>query len=81
MDSNGQQGKVAAMDQANADLLRFEEAAAYLRRTTEGLRLLRKKGIGPSSFMMGGRRFYRRSECDRWIRQCEQEAAIGCISA
>lgn len=69
------------MEQASTDLMRFTEAADYLRVTTEALRRWRQKDIGPQSFMMAGRRMFRRSELDRWLRECEQRAAVERVSA
>lgn len=59
--------------QPNDDLLTISEAAAILRTPVATLRYWRHLRIGPRSFKIGRRVFYRRSDVEAWLR--EQEAA------
>ncbi|MGA5819697.1 helix-turn-helix transcriptional regulator [Kitasatospora sp. NPDC094028] len=53
-------------------LLTLEEAAAYIGRSTKGLRGLRERRSGPPGFRAGGRVMYRLTALDDWL--AEQEA-------
>lgn len=59
--------------QPNDDLLTISEVAAILRTPVATLRYWRHLGIGPRSFKIGRRVFYRRGDVEAWLR--EQEAA------
>ncbi|MFJ4799172.1 helix-turn-helix transcriptional regulator [Kitasatospora purpeofusca] len=48
-------------------LLTLEEAAAYIGRSTKGLRGLRERRSGPPGFRAGGRVMYRRTALDAWL--------------
>jgi hypothetical protein len=49
------------------DLLTIDEAAAILRTPVATLRDWRHRGIGPHSFKIGRRVFYRASDLYAWI--------------
>ncbi|MFI2610649.1 helix-turn-helix transcriptional regulator [Kitasatospora sp. NPDC018619] len=53
-------------------LLTLEEAAAYIGRSTKGLRGLRERRSGPPGFRAGGRVMFRLAALDAWL--AEQEA-------
>ncbi|MFJ8474234.1 helix-turn-helix domain-containing protein [Kitasatospora sp. NPDC094011] len=48
-------------------LLTLEEAAAYIGRSTKGLRGLRERRTGPPGFRAGGRVMFRRTVLDEWL--------------
>jgi len=53
------------------DILDITEASAYVHVCVDTLRYYRCKGVGPHSFKIGRRVFYRKSALDAWIDQQE----------
>lgn len=64
---------------ADTDLLTITEAAEVLRTPLATLRYWRYLGIGPRSFRIGRRVFYRRGALDDWLRAQERESAVGSV--
>ena len=60
------------------ELLTIGEAAQAVRVPIGTLRYWRHLGVGPSSFRVGRRVVYRRSDLDEWLREQERQT---CSSA
>lgn len=60
---------------AGTDLFTMPEAAELLRKSTNTMRYLRQQGIGPKSFKMGRRVYYRREDLEKYIADAYAEAA------
>ncbi|MFD7861808.1 helix-turn-helix domain-containing protein [Streptomyces sp. NPDC059783] len=48
-------------------VLSLAQAAKYLDRSKNALRILRHRHRGPASFLSEGRIYYFRSSCDAWL--------------
>ena len=59
------------------EVLTAAQAAAYLQVPEETLRRWRGQGTGPKHAKVGRHVRYRRAALDRWLEECEREAASG----
>lgn len=53
----------------DAGFLNLKDAAAYLKRTPEWLRLQNKAGTAPPSIKVGRERRYLKADLDAWLAQ------------
>lgn len=81
MSDEGTPKRVSNVGNVGASLLTspyltIEELGAYLKQSPHTIRAWRKQDILPPAFKPGGKLLWHKDEIDRWMRDCQQKAAL-----